>query len=66
MYLIELLGTFVFAMSGVIAVSRRGLDVVGAIMLGLVTAVGGAIIFIGRALAIFYHLEMPAWLVKQD
>jgi uncharacterized membrane protein YeiH len=41
MYLIELLGTFVFAMSGVIAVSRRGLDVVGAIMLGLVTAVGG-------------------------
>ena len=41
MYLIELLGTFVFAMSGVIAVSRRGLDVVGALMLGLVTAVGG-------------------------
>ena len=41
MHLTELLGTMVFAMTGVIAVSRRGLDVVGAILLGLVTAVGG-------------------------
>lgn len=41
MYLFELLGTAVFAMTGVIAVSRRGLDVVGALVLGLVTAVGG-------------------------
>ena len=41
MYLIEMVGTGVFAATGVLAVSRRGLDVVGAITLGLVTAVGG-------------------------
>jgi uncharacterized membrane protein YeiH len=41
MYLVELFGSAVFAMTGVIAVSRRGLDVIGALMLGLVTAVGG-------------------------
>jgi uncharacterized membrane protein YeiH len=41
MYFVELLGTTVFAMTGVLAVSRRGLDVVGAILLGVVTAVGG-------------------------
>jgi uncharacterized membrane protein YeiH len=41
MYFVEMLGTTVFAMTGVLAVSRRGLDLVGAIMLGLVTAVGG-------------------------
>jgi uncharacterized membrane protein YeiH len=41
MYLVELIGTAVFAATGVLAVSRRGLDVIGAIMLGLVTAVGG-------------------------
>lgn len=41
MYAVELLGTAVFAMTGVLAVSRRGLDVVAAIILGLVTAVGG-------------------------
>jgi uncharacterized membrane protein YeiH len=41
---VELLGTAIFAMSGVIAVSRRGLDVVGAIILGVVTAVGGGTI----------------------
>jgi uncharacterized membrane protein YeiH len=41
MHLVELIGTAVFAATGVLAVSRRGLDVVGAVMLGLVTAVGG-------------------------
>jgi uncharacterized membrane protein YeiH len=41
MYFVELLGTAVFAATGVLAVSRRGLDVVGAIVLGIVTAVGG-------------------------
>ncbi len=34
-------GIAVFAISGVLAVTRRGLDVVGAVMLGLVTALGG-------------------------
>lgn len=44
MHLLELIGTAVFAATGVLAVSRRGLDVVGAVMLGLVTAVGGGTI----------------------
>jgi uncharacterized membrane protein YeiH len=34
-------GSAVFAISGVLAVTRRGLDVVGAVMLGIVTAIGG-------------------------
>lgn len=37
----EMLGTAVFAISGVLAVTRRGLDVFGALVLGLVTALGG-------------------------
>ena len=41
MYAIQLIGSAVFAMTGVLAVSRRGLDVVGALVLGAVTAVGG-------------------------
>jgi uncharacterized membrane protein YeiH len=40
-YYIEMAGSAVFAISGVLAVTRRGLDVVGAVMLGLVTAIGG-------------------------
>ena len=41
MYFAELIGIALFAATGVLAVSRRGLDVVGAVMLGLVTALGG-------------------------
>ena len=41
MYYVELLGTALFAITGVLAVSRRGLDILGAVALGLVTAVGG-------------------------
>src|SRR5687768_10545753 len=37
----ELLGTIVFATTGVFAVARRGLDVFGAVVLGIVTALGG-------------------------
>jgi uncharacterized membrane protein YeiH len=40
-YYVEMAGSAVFAISGVLAVTRRGLDVVGAVMLGLVTAIGG-------------------------
>ena len=40
-YIFEMLGTAVFAITGVLAVTRRGLDVFGAIVLGMVTAVGG-------------------------
>lgn len=37
----ELVGTAVFAITGVLAVTRRGLDVFGAVVLGIVTALGG-------------------------
>lgn len=40
-YIFELVGTAIFSITGVLAVARRGLDVLGAIMLGLVTALGG-------------------------
>ena len=41
LYVLEIVGTAVFAASGVFAVSRRGLDVIGALALGMVTALGG-------------------------
>jgi uncharacterized membrane protein YeiH len=44
MYAVELIGSAIFAMTGVLAVSRRGLDLIGALMLGAVTAVGGGTI----------------------
>ena len=40
-YVFELLGIAIFAITGVLAVTRRGLDVFAAIVLGLVTALGG-------------------------
>ena len=40
-YHFEMLGTAVFAITGVLAVTRRGLDVFGALVLGIVTALGG-------------------------
>jgi uncharacterized membrane protein YeiH len=36
-----MLGTAVFAVTGVLVVTRRGLDVFGALVLGMVTALGG-------------------------
>jgi len=41
MYYVELIGIAIFAITGVLAVRRRGLDVFGAITLGIVTALGG-------------------------
>lgn len=40
-YYVEMLGTAVFAVTGVLVVIRRGLDVFGALVLGIVTALGG-------------------------
>jgi uncharacterized membrane protein YeiH len=40
-YYFEMLGTAIFAITGVLVVTRRGLDVFGALVLGLVTALGG-------------------------
>src|SRR5262245_13523263 len=44
LYTLEIIGTVVFAVSGVFAVTRRGLDVIGALALGMVTALGGGTI----------------------
>jgi uncharacterized membrane protein YeiH len=40
-YYFEMIGTALFAITGVLVVTRHGLDAVGALMLGLVTALGG-------------------------
>ena len=40
-YLLELLGVAVFAVSGVLAAGRKGLDVLGIAVIAVVTAVGG-------------------------
>jgi uncharacterized membrane protein YeiH len=40
-YYFEMLGTAVFAITGVLAVTRRGLAAFGALVLGIVTALGG-------------------------
>ena len=41
LYDLQMLGTAVFAATGVLAVNRRGLDVFGGIVLGTVTSLGG-------------------------
>ncbi len=43
-YYFEMIGTAVFAVTGVLAVTRRGLDIFGALVLGMVTAIGGGTI----------------------
>ena len=40
-YYFELVGVAIFAVTGVLAVVRRDLDMFGALMLGMVTAIGG-------------------------
>ncbi|MBA3345595.1 MAG: trimeric intracellular cation channel family protein [Gemmatimonadales bacterium] len=40
-YLLELLGVAVFAVSGVLADGRKGLDLLGAVVIAVVTAIGG-------------------------
>ena len=44
LYVIDLFGVAVFAVSGALAAGRRGLDLLGVIVLGTVTAVGGGTI----------------------
>ena len=43
-YLLDLLGVAVFAVSGAIAAGRKRLDLIGVVVLGLVTAIGGGTI----------------------
>lgn len=40
-YLLELLGVAVFAVSGVLAAGRKGLDILGVAVIAMVTAIGG-------------------------
>src|SRR5262245_60330175 len=58
-----MLGTAVFAATGVLAVTRRGLDVFGAVVLGIVTAVGGGTIrdLIVRAPVFWLHDFNYVW-----
>ncbi len=44
LYELQMIGTAVFAVTGVLAVNRRGLDVFGAVVLGGVTSLGGGTI----------------------
>jgi uncharacterized membrane protein YeiH len=44
LHLLDLIGVGVFAVSGALAAGRRGLDLLGVIVLGAVTAVGGGTI----------------------
>lgn len=41
LYLLDLLGVAVFAISGALAAGRRSLDLLGVVVIGLVTAIGG-------------------------
>jgi uncharacterized membrane protein YeiH len=44
LYFLDLIGVAVFAVSGALAAGRRGLDLLGVIVLGTVTAIGGGTI----------------------
>jgi uncharacterized membrane protein YeiH len=44
LYELQMIGTAVFAVTGVLAVNRRGLDALGGTVLGTVTALGGGTI----------------------
>lgn len=48
---LDLTGTFVFAVSGVLLATRRGFDITGGLVLGTMTGIGGGMIrdvFLGR------------------
>ena len=64
LYILDLVGVAVFAVSGALAAGRKGLDLLGVVVLGLVTAVGGGTI---RDLLLDRHpifwLVDPAYMV---
>jgi uncharacterized membrane protein YeiH len=63
-YLLDLIGVSVFAISGALAAGRRGLDLIGVMVLAAVTAVGGGTI---RDVLLDRHpifwLANPAYLI---
>lgn len=64
LYILDLIGVAVFAVSGALAAGRKHLDLLGVIVLGLVTAIGGGTI---RDLLLDRHplfwLADPAYLI---
>lgn len=64
LYVLDLIGVAVFAVSGALAAGRKRLDILGVIVLGLVTAIGGGTI---RDLLLARHpmfwLADPAYLI---
>lgn len=40
-YIFDLFGVFVFAISGALTAGRKGLDLLGVIIISVVTAIGG-------------------------
>src|SRR5678816_1727568 len=44
LYILDMLGVAVFAASGVIAAGRKGLDLLGVVVIATVTAIGGGTI----------------------
>ncbi|MCW5192439.1 TRIC cation channel family protein, partial [Burkholderia cenocepacia] len=54
-YLIDLLGTMAFAISGAMAANRKHIDIFGATFTGFVTAIGG-----GSLRDVFLNLR-PVW-----
>lgn len=44
MFILEILGTIAFSVSGAIEGMKKGMDILGVLVLGLVTAVGGGIL----------------------
>ncbi|HEX2888440.1 trimeric intracellular cation channel family protein [Vineibacter terrae] len=57
LYYLEMIGTAVFAATGVLAVKRQGLDVIGGLILGVVAALGGGTV---RDVAI----DMPVFWIR--
>lgn len=60
-YLFDIVGTLVFAISGVVAAVERKFDLVGAFMIGLVTALGG-----GTTRDLLIGSTPVAWMLNLD
>ena len=59
---LDLTGTFVFAVSGVLLAARRNFDITGGLVLGTMTGIGGGMI--RDVLPVSYtHLTLPT---KED
>lgn len=61
LYAIDLTGTFVFAMSGVVTANERRMDIFGASVIGFVTAVGG-----GTIRDMLIGSTPVGWMVNRD